>query len=141
MNSKTLSDLKSALLVCKSGFFAVGFFSLFVNFLMLVPSFYMLQVYDRVIATSSHSTLVMLTLILVLLLVTMGILEWVRSRIMVRISTRLDLILGQRLYDASFKQALATGGMQASAQPLNDMTALRQFITGNGLFADRKSVV
>lgn len=135
MNSKTLSDLKSALLVCKSGFFAVGFFSLFVNFLMLVPSFYMLQVYDRVIATSSHSTLVMLTLILVLLLVTMGILEWVRSRIMVRISTRLDLILGQRLYDASFKQALATGGMQASAQPLNDMTALRQFITGNGLFA------
>lgn len=135
MSSKTLSDLKSALLVCKSGFFAVGFFSLFVNFLMLVPSFYMLQVYDRVIATSSHSTLVMLTLILVLLLITMGILEWVRSRIMVRISTRLDLILGQRLYDASFKQALATGGMQASAQPLNDMTALRQFITGNGLFA------
>lgn len=135
MKSQTPSDLKAALLVCKSGFFSVGFFSLFVNFLMLVPAFYMLQVYDRVIATSSHSTLLMLTLILILLLLTMGMLEWVRSRIMVRISTRLDLILGPRLYYASFKQALVSGGMQASAQPLNDMTSLRQFITGNGLFA------
>jgi ATP-binding cassette subfamily C protein EexD len=135
MKPPSQSDLKAALLVCKGGFFSVGFFSLFVNFLMLVPAFYMLQVYDRVIATGSHSTLLMLTLILTLLLVTMGVLEWVRSRIMVRLSTRLDLILGPRLYDASFKQALTSGGMQASAQPLSDLTGLRQFITGNGLFA------
>jgi ATP-binding cassette subfamily C protein EexD len=135
MKPPSQSDLKAALLVCKGGFFSVGFFSLFVNFLMLVPAFYMLQVYDRVIASGSHSTLLMLTLILTLLLVTMGLLEWVRSRIMVRISTRLDLLLGPRLYDASFKQALASGGMQASAQPLSDLTNLRQFITGNGVFA------
>lgn len=129
------SDLEQALLACKGSFLAVGFFSLFVNFLMLVPSFYMLQVYDRVIASGSTSTLVMLTLILVLLLATMGSLEWVRSRIMVRISTKLDTILGGRLYNASFKQALYSGGMNASAQPLNDLTGLRQFLTGNGLFA------
>lgn len=129
------SDLNAALLVCKGGFFSVGFFSFFVNLLMLVPTFYMLQVYDRVVATGSHSTLLMLTLILTLLVLTMGVLEWVRSRIMVRLSTRLDLALGSRLYDASFKQALTSGGMQASAQPLNDLTGLRQFITGNGLFA------
>lgn len=129
------SDLKAALLLCRGGFFSVGFFSLFVNLLMLVPTFYMLQVYDRVVATGSHSTLLMLTLILILLVLTMGVLEWVRSRIMVRLSTRLDLALGARLYDASFKQALTSGGMQASAQPLNDLTGLRQFITGNGLFA------
>ena len=135
MPPSTLSDFKAALFVCKGGFISVGFFSLFINFLMLVPAFYMLQVYDRVIATGSHSTLLMLTLILTLLLATMGGLEWVRSRIMVRLSTRLDLILGPRLYEASFKQALASGGMQASAQPLSDLTGLRQFITGNGLFA------
>ncbi|WP_375665249.1 type I secretion system permease/ATPase [Stutzerimonas kunmingensis] len=135
MPPSTFSDFKAALLVCKGGFISVGFFSLFINFLMLAPAFYMLQVYDRVIATGSHSTLLMLTLILTLLLVTMGGLEWVRSRIMVRLSTRLDLILGPRLYEASFKQALASGGMQASAQPLSDLTGLRQFITGNGLFA------
>lgn len=129
------SDLRAALLLCRGGFFSVGFFSLFVNLLMLVPTFYMLQVYDRVVATGSHSTLLMLTLILILLVLTMGVLEWVRSRIMVRLSTRLDLALGGRLYDASFKQALTSGGMQASAQPLNDLTGLRQFITGNGLFA------
>jgi len=135
MPPSSLPDFKAALFVCKGGFISVGFFSLFINFLMLVPAFYMLQVYDRVIATGSHSTLLMLTLILTLLLATMGGLEWVRSRIMVRLSTRLDLILGPRLYEASFKQALASGGMQASAQPLSDLTGLRQFITGNGLFA------
>lgn len=88
------TDLQAALAACKGSFISVGFFSLFVNFLMLVPSFYMLQVYDRVIGSGSESTLVMLTLILILLLATMGALEWVRSRIMVRISTRLDTLLG-----------------------------------------------
>ncbi len=135
MGSPAKSDLQAVLTVCKGSFLAVGLFSLFVNFLMLVPSFYMLQVYDRVIASGSESTLLMLTLILLLLLTTLGALEWVRSRIMVRISTRLDTLLGQRLYDASFKQALLSGGMNASAQPLNDLTGLRQFLTGNGLFA------
>ncbi|MCQ4347247.1 type I secretion system permease/ATPase [Pseudomonas stutzeri] len=129
------TDLQAALHACKGSFMATGFFSLFVNILMLVPTFYMLQVYDRVIASGSHSTLLMLTLILTLLLATMGSLEWVRSRIMVRISTRLDTLLGGRLYDASFRQALQSGGMNASAQPLSDMTGLRQFLTGNGLFA------
>ncbi|MBV2133602.1 type I secretion system permease/ATPase [Pseudomonas sp. MAP12] len=129
------SDLEAALLACRESFLSVGFFSLFVNFLMLVPAFYMLQVYDRVIGSGSESTLLMLTLILLLLLGTMGALEWVRSRIMVRISTRLDTLLGQRLYDASFRQALYSGGMNASAQPLSDLTGLRQFLTGNGLFA------
>ncbi len=129
------TDLQAALHACRGSFLSIGFFSLFVNILMLVPTFYMLQVYDRVIAAGSESTLLMLTLILILLLATMGSLEWVRSRIMVRISTRLDILLGSRLYKASFKQALYSGGMNASAQPLNDMTGLRQFLTGNGLFA------
>lgn len=131
----TSSSLETVLATCKGSFLTVGFFSLFVNFLMLVPAFYMLQVYDRVISSGSESTLLMLTLILLLLIATLGALEWVRSRIMVRISTRLDTLLGPRLYDASFRQALFSGGMNASAQPLNDLTGLRQFLTGNGLFA------
>lgn len=102
---------------------------------MLVPSFYMLQVYDRVISTGSHPTLWMLTLIMSALLLSMGTLEWVRSRIMVRVGNQLDIKLSPTLYNASFRLALLTGGLKSSAQPLNDMTALRQFITGNGLFA------
>lgn len=132
---KKRTDLEAVLHACRASFFSVGLFSMFINLLMLVPAFYMLQVYDRVVTSGSIPTLVMLTLVMILLMVTMGGLEWVRSRIMVRVSTRMDTLLGHRLYDASFKQALASGGMQASAQPLSDMTGLRQFLTGNGLFA------
>lgn len=135
MSAHARTELEGALAVCKGSFLSVGFFSFFVNILMLVPSFYMLQVYDRAVGSASLSTLLMLTLIMLLLMVTMGGLEWVRSRIMVRISTRLDTLLSQRLFDASFKQALNTSGMHATAQPLNDLNGLRQFLTGNGLFA------
>jgi len=132
---KKRTDLEAVLHACRSSFFSVGLFSMFINLLMLVPAFYMLQVYDRVVTSGSVPTLVMLTLVMLLFMTTMGALEWVRSRIMVRVSTRIDTLLGSRLYDASFKQALYTGGMQANAQPLNDLTGLRQFLTGNGLFA------
>jgi len=132
---KKRTDLETVLRACRSSFFSVGLFSMFINLLMLVPAFYMLQVYDRVVTSGSVPTLVMLTLVMLLFMTTMGALEWVRSRIMVRVSTRIDTLLGSRLYDASFKQALYTGGVQANAQPLNDLTGLRQFLTGNGLFA------
>lgn len=135
MSAHPRTELEGALALCKGSFLCVGFFSFFVNLLMLVPSFYMLQVYDRAVGSASQSTLLMLTLIMLLLMITMGGLEWVRSRIMVRISTRLDTLLGQRLFDASFKRALNTNGMNATAQPLSDLNALRQFLTGNGLFA------
>ncbi len=129
------SSLQKALKACKSSFISVGFFSFFVNALMLVPSFYMLQVYGRVITSGSTMTLLMLTLIMVVLMLTMGVLELTRSRIMVRVSTKLDVLLGRDVYRASFRRALVSGGMDASAQPLSDLTGLRQFLTGNGLFA------
>ncbi len=129
------NSLKAALKACKGSFISVGFFSFFVNLLMLVPSFYMLQVYGRVVTSGSITTLVMLTLIMTILMATMGSLEWTRSRIMVRLSTKLDVMLSRDVYRASFKRALDSGGMDASAQPLNDLTGLRQFLTGNGLFA------
>ncbi|PPV34358.1 type I secretion system permease/ATPase [Ectopseudomonas oleovorans] len=129
------NSLKAALKACKGSFISVGVFSFFVNALMLVPSFYMLQVYGRVVTSGSISTLVMLTIIMTVLMITMGSLEWARSRVMVRVSTKLDVMLSRQVYRASFKRALDSGGMDASAQPLNDLTGLRQFLTGNGLFA------
>lgn len=135
MRSTHENSLQAALKACKSSFISVGFFSLFINALMLVPTFYMLQVYGRVVTSGSISTLVMLTIIMVILMVTMGALELVRSRIMVRVSSKLDILLSRDLYRASFKRALDSGGMDSSAQALNDLTGLRQFMTGNGLFA------
>ncbi|WP_136253821.1 type I secretion system permease/ATPase [Onishia niordana] len=128
------NDLQKVLEYCRRSFIYVGLFSLFINLLMLVPPLYMLQVYDRVITTRSQETLLMLTLVVVFLFVVMGALELVRSRILVRVGNRLDTLISPRLYSAMFKRSLATPG-KPSAQPLNDLTTLRQFLSGNGLFA------
>lgn len=135
MKTINKSDLEEALKLCKGAFVSAAGFSLVINILQLVPTIYMLQLYDRVVPTGNHSTLVMLTLIMMILFVTMGTLEWVRSQILVRVSTRLETLLNERLFKVAYKQALYTGGQRASSQPLDDLTALRQFMTGNGLFA------
>lgn len=135
MRSPSENSLHNALKACRESFLSVGFFSFFINALMLVPTFYMLQVYGRVITSGSLTTLTMLTLIMTGLVITLGCLEWTRSRIMVRLSNRLDMLLSRQVYKASFKRALESGGIDASAQPLNDLTGLRQFLSGNGLFA------
>ncbi|TRW92199.1 type I secretion system permease/ATPase [Candidatus Methylobacter oryzae] len=135
MKVSNKSDLEEALKLCKGAFLSAAGFSLLINFLMIVPSIYMLQVYDRVVATGNLSTLLMLTLIVVILFITMAALEWVRSQILVKVSTRLEMLLNQRLFRIAFKQSLYSGGQQATTQPLDDLTGLRQFLTGNGLFA------
>jgi len=129
------SDLQKALDACRGSFLAAGFFSLFVNLLLLLPAIYMLQIYDRVLTSGSQATLAMLTLIAVFLFIVMGGLEWVRSQIMVVAGTRLDRLLAPRVFDSVFTQSLATGGKISSAQPLGDLLQLRQFLTGPGLFA------
>ncbi|WP_432743277.1 type I secretion system permease/ATPase [Methylobacter sp. G7] len=135
MKINTKSDLEEALKLCKGAFLSAAGFSLLINFLMITPSIYMLQVYDRVVATGNKSTLLMLTLIVVVLFITMASLEWVRSQILVKVSSRLEMLLNQRLFQVAFKQSLYSGGQRATTQPLDDLTGLRQFLTGNGLFA------
>ena len=128
------SELALAIHHCRDSFQSAAIFSLFINLLMLTPTIYMLQVYDRAVGSNSTSTLLMLTLLAVVLFVTLGALEWVRSQILIRVSTRFDLLLNERLYRVLFRQALVSGG-KASVQPLSDLLVLRQFLTGNGLFA------
>jgi ATP-binding cassette subfamily C protein EexD len=128
-------EIRAALARCRDSFVAVGIFSCGINVLFLVPAIYMLQVYDRVLTSGSQATLLMLTLIVLFLLATLGALEWVRTQIMVRVSQRVDALLGDRLFDLSFRQALVTGGSQSGAQPLQDLQGLRQFATGPGLLA------
>ncbi|MEQ8313555.1 MAG: type I secretion system permease/ATPase [Gammaproteobacteria bacterium] len=128
-------ELKSALSACKQYFIYAGVFSAAVNVLMLTPIIYMLAVYDRVVSSGSLPTLAMLTLLMVGLLLALGGFEWVRSLILVSASNRLETLLRKRVSDATFKQSLLTGGMVSNAQPVADLTQLRQFLTGNGLFA------
>jgi ATP-binding cassette subfamily C protein EexD len=128
------SELKEAIYQSKRSFIIAGFFSLFINILMLVPPLYMLQLYDKVITSRSESTLVLLTLIVIFAFITMALLEIVRSKILVRVGNKLDSILSQRVFDSLFELANKHPG-RANSMPLNDLTTLRQFMTGNGLFA------
>ncbi len=135
MKKTNKSDLEEALKLCKGAFISAAGFSMIINLLQLVPTIYMLQLYDRVVPTGNRSTLLMLTLIVIVLFLTMGALEWVRSQILVRVSSRLETLLNERLFQVAFIQSLYTGGQKASSQPLDDLTSLRQFMTGSGLFA------
>ena len=135
MKPTVQSDIKLALKECKGAFLSAAGFSMVVNLLMLVPSLYMLQIYDRVVPTGNKSTLLMLTLIVFVLFLTMSIMEWVRSQILVRVSARLETLLNHRVFAAAYKQSLYSGGQRATSQPLDDLTSLRQFLTGSGLFA------
>jgi len=131
---KPSNEILAALAICRRGFLSVGAFSAVINLLMLAPALYMLQVYDRVLASGNQMTLAMLTLMVLGLYVFMGGLEWVRSLVVIRLGAQIDQRLGARVYDATFDASLRVG-RGSSAQPLNDLTSLRQFATGNALFA------
>ena len=135
MKSIVHSDLTLALNECRRAFISAAGFSMIINILMLVPSLYMLQVYDRVVPTGNKSTLFMLTLIVFVLFLTMSLIEWVRSQILVKVSARLELLLNQRVFSIAYRQSLYSGGQGASTQAFDDLTGLRQFLTGSGLFA------
>ncbi|MEO5342833.1 MAG: type I secretion system permease/ATPase, partial [Gammaproteobacteria bacterium SHHR-1] len=128
------SPLAEVLSKVSRSFVAAGVFSFFINLLMLTPPLYMLQLYDRVLTSRSESTLVMLTLVVVFLFISMAMLEFIRSRVLIRVGSQIEESLNQRLFDASMKLSLMNPG-QGGSQPLRDLTTLRQYMTGNGLFA------
>jgi ATP-binding cassette subfamily C protein EexD len=134
MKKTDSSELAGVIASFKKAFLYIGLFSFVINLLMLVPSLYMLQVYDRVMTSRSIETLIMLTAIVVWLFLIMGLLEYVRSGLMIRLGSQLDAKLNRRLYGAMVDYALAKPG-QGSSQAMSDLTNVRQFLTGNGLFA------
>ncbi|MGR3840706.1 type I secretion system permease/ATPase [Serratia marcescens] len=115
-------------------FWTVGIFTAFINLLMLVPSIYMLQVYDRVLPSRNEITLLMLTLIMLGMFGMMSLLEYVRSMVVIRIGSQLDMRLNTRVYTAAYEANLKNGSSDAG-QMLSDLTNLRQFLTGSALFA------
>ena len=128
------NEIAQALFSFKSAFRTVGIFSAFINLLMLTPSLYMMQVYDRVLQSRNEYTLLMLTLIMLGSYLFMSALELVRSFVLVRVGAKLDMQLNKRVYTAAFEQNLKRGGGNPG-QALTDLTNIRQFLTGNALFA------
>ncbi len=130
---KEPGEIARGLFGFRAVFRAVAIFSLFINVLMLAPSLYMLQVYDRVLPGRNEYTLWMLSLIILGLYAFIAALEYVRSQVVISVGARLDASLNQRIYTAAFEQNLKRPGTHAG-QALNDLTTLRQFVTGNALF-------
>ena len=128
------SELTRTLRLFKYEFLIVGLFSMVANLLMLAPTLYMLQVYDRVLVSRSELTLIFVSLITLYLFGVMAFSEWARSRLLVRIGVRLDAALGTRVFNASFEANLSRSGA-AAQRSFQDLIELRQFVTGNGTLA------
>ena len=128
------SELTRTLHLFKYEFLIVGLFSMVANLLMLAPTLYMLQIYDRVLVSRSELTLIFVSLITLFLFGVMAFSEWARSRLLVRIGVRLDAALGTRVFNASFEANLSRSGA-AAQRSFQDLIELRQFVTGNGTLA------
>ena len=114
----TLAD---AVRACRPHFVAAALFSLLINILLLAPAIYMLQVYDRVLATGGKATLAFVTLALAVSLVTLAALDAIRSRLLVRASARLDALLTPQI----LTRMLSVGGRE-NVQAMRDFDNVRQ---------------
>jgi ATP-binding cassette subfamily C exporter for protease/lipase len=128
------NEIGRILIGFKSTFVTVGTFSAITNLLGLAPSLYMLQVYDRVITSRNEITLLMLTLMMLGAYLFIGALEMIRSFVLIRVGARFDMQLNKRIYTAAFERNLKSAGGNAG-QALNDLTTVRQFLTGSAVFA------
>lgn len=128
------NEILAVLLNFKHVFFTLGAFSAIINLLMIAPSLYMLQVYDRVLASRNEVTLLMLTILIIGAYFLISGLELMRSLVLIRVGAKFDMALNHRVYSASFQQNLKHSGTNAG-QAIADLTSVRQFLTGGALYA------
>ena len=128
------SELREAVASLWPFFVRAGWFSLVCSLLVLAPSGYMLEVYDRVVNSRSHMTLWMLTVLILGAYVLMEVLEWARSEVMRAASVELDRRMSGRIFSAIFEANLRRlpGGTQ---QPLHDFRLVRDFLYSPVLLA------
>ena len=114
-------------------FVQMTWLSLLTNVLMLVPTLYMLQLYDRVMLSRSTLTLVAVTMLAAGLLLLMAGADWLRSLYAIRTGVQFDLTYGKQVFMAVFDPHHVQ--RQPPAQALQQLNAVRHFMTGQGLFA------
>lgn len=128
------SELTASLWSFRREFLVVGALSFLANLLMLVPTLYMLQVFDRVLISQSELTLLAVSLIALFLFGVMAASEMLRSRVLVWTGMRFDEQLGTRVFNASFESYLRQSSTSPS-KAFSNLIQIRQFVTGNGIFA------
>ena len=126
-------DVRTTLIACGKVFGLVFVFSFFVNLLMLTVPMYMMQVFDRVLSSRSVDTLYILTGVAVFCLAIFGILDWIRSKLLVHVSSWIDDSLGRHVLSTSVRAA-ALQSETSSTQGLRDLTQVRNFAAGATIF-------
>ena len=121
--------LKVAIRQCSRRLFIVIFFSFFINILMFVAPLHMLQMYDRVLVSRSEVTLVALTVLAIGMLVIYGVLEGIRSKILVRISLQFDELVSSKLFDMIFETQISKPRLPGT-QVIRDVDNIRDFVGG-----------
>lgn len=123
--------VSEALKTCRTAFLSVGLFSMFINILMLTGPLFMLQVYDRVLASKSLSTLTALLILVAALFLFLGLLELTRTRILARISEKFSHSLQSQTFKATLDHAIKQTA-HIGTQPLRDLDQIKQFIASPG---------
>ncbi len=126
------SELAAALASCRRAFLAIALFSGMSNLLMLTGALFMLEIYDRVLPSRSVPTLVALLILAAGLYAAQGVIDAIRSRILVRVGHSLDEAMSLRVYDAIVRLPLKIGGKSEGAQPIRDLDTVRTFLSGAG---------
>lgn len=121
--------IAAALQACRRHFLSAAGFSALLNLLFIAPMLYMLQIYDRVVPTQGEVTLLFLTLVVLFALITLSLLDFVRSRLLVRASVRLDRQIAGALLDTTLALRRHTGEAMRK-QALREFDTLRQALTG-----------
>ncbi|WP_439499514.1 type I secretion system permease/ATPase [Bosea sp. (in: a-proteobacteria)] len=130
--ARSASIVASALASCRGAFLAVGVFSGLINLLMLSGSFYMLQVYDRVLSSRSVATLVGLSLLLLAAYALQGFLDAIRVRMLARIGARFDEQVSPSAFAAAQKLPLLGLRADQAMQPIRDLDQARGFLASLG---------
>jgi PrtD family type I secretion system ABC transporter len=128
------NSLKAAYGKFRATFIATLVFSFFLNMLMFVGPLYMLQVYDRVLSSRNEMTLLMITAIAIALLISYGLLEFTRSRLLVRAGLQFDELLASPVFHRVVKERTAKPDSNVQIV-LRDMDRVREFMTGQGILA------
>ncbi len=129
------TELKAAMATCRWHFIAVAFFSVFVNLLMLTGPLFMLQIYDRVLTSRSEETLVALLVLVTGLFAMLGILEYLRGRVLARAGARFQSLLDDRVMTAVLRRSVEPADRARPSTAGRDLEAVRQLLGGSAPFA------
>jgi ATP-binding cassette subfamily C exporter for protease/lipase len=127
------SELGQLVWQARKEFMWVGIFSCVYNLLMITPTLYMLQVFDRVMLSKSEVTLIALTLLMLAGLILSSFADWIRTQVLVRTTLRFDQQLNTRILKACF-DSRRKGTEEKAQMVFNDLTSMRQLISSQSFF-------